>query len=91
VARVEAQIDGGPWVPATLDRTPGEEADIAWRIWSLDWGAPAPGEHSITSRAIDIQGQVQPAPDDPWLTGKRTFWESTDQVTRRVLVALPGR
>jgi DMSO/TMAO reductase YedYZ molybdopterin-dependent catalytic subunit len=84
VARVEVQLDGGPWVPATLDRTPGEEADFAWRIWSLDWGAPAPGEHTITSRAIDTQGQVQPAPDDPWLTGKRTFWESTGQVTRRI-------
>ena len=45
-----------------------------------------PGEHAITSRATDTQGQVQPAPDDPWLTAKRTFWESTGQVTRRVRV-----
>jgi DMSO/TMAO reductase YedYZ molybdopterin-dependent catalytic subunit len=86
VAGVEVQVDGGPWVPAALDRTPGEEADFAWRIWSLDWGAPAPGEHTVTSRAIDTQGQVQPAPNDPWLTGKRTFWESTGQVTRRIRI-----
>ena len=32
------------------------------------------------------RGSVQPAPDDPWLAGKRTYWESTGQVTRRVLV-----
>lgn len=89
VARVEVQVDGGAWMPATFDRS--EEDYFAWRIWSLDWGAPAPGEHAITSRAIDTQGQVQPAPDDPWITGKRTFWESNGQVTRRVLVAPPGR
>ena len=84
VAGVEVQVDGGPWQPATFDRS--EEDYYAWRLWALDWGTPAPGEHTITSRAVDTQGQVQPAPDDPWLTGKRTFWESNGQITRRVRV-----
>ena len=81
IARVEVQVDGGPWVPATLDRS--EEAYFAWRLWSLDWGAPAVGEHTVTSRAIDTQGQIQPAPGDPWIAQKQTYLESTGQVTRR--------
>jgi DMSO/TMAO reductase YedYZ molybdopterin-dependent catalytic subunit len=84
VAQVEVRVDGGPWQPATFDRS--EEDEYAWRFWALDWGAPAAGEHTITSRAIDHLGRVQPAPDDPWLTGKRTYWESNGQITRRVLV-----
>jgi DMSO/TMAO reductase YedYZ molybdopterin-dependent catalytic subunit len=91
IAGVEARIDDGPWVPAALDRTPGEDAPFAWTLWALDWGAPGAGEHAVTSRATDTAGDIQPAPDDPWLTGKRTYWESTGQVTRRVLVAPPGR
>jgi hypothetical protein len=27
---------------------------------------------------------VQPAPDDPWIAGKHTYWESNGQITRRV-------
>ena len=86
IAGVEVRIDDGPWAPAALDPTPGEDAAFAWRWWALDWGAPAPGEHAVTSRAIDAAGRVQPAPDDPWIANKRTYWESTGQVTRRVLV-----
>jgi DMSO/TMAO reductase YedYZ molybdopterin-dependent catalytic subunit len=84
VAAVEVRVDGGPWAPATFDRS--EEDYYAWRLWSLDWGTPEAGEHAVTSRAIDTQGQVQPAPDDPWLTGKHTYWESNGQITRRVRV-----
>ena len=91
IAGVEARIDDGPWLPATLDRTPGEDAPFAWTLWSLDWGAPAAGEHTVTSRATDAAGRVQPAPDDPWIANKRTYWESTGQVTRRVRVGPPGR
>jgi DMSO/TMAO reductase YedYZ molybdopterin-dependent catalytic subunit len=85
IARVEVQIDGGPWQPATIDE--GEDEEFAWKLWSLEWGSPAAGEHTITSRAIDTEGQIQPAPDDPWIAGKHTYWESNGQVTRRVRVA----
>ena len=84
IRRVEVQIDGGPWVPATIDRS--EEAEFAWNIWSLAWANPALGEHTIASRAIDAQGDVQPAPDDPRLAKKRTYWESNGQVTRRIRI-----
>jgi DMSO/TMAO reductase YedYZ molybdopterin-dependent catalytic subunit len=82
IARVEVRIDDGPWQAATIDQD--EQAAFAWQMWSLDWPDAAPGEHSITSRAVDTAGNVQPAPDDPVIAGKRTYWESNGQVTRRV-------
>jgi DMSO/TMAO reductase YedYZ molybdopterin-dependent catalytic subunit len=82
IERVEVQIDDGPWVPATIDRR--EEAAFAWKIWSLDWQQPAPGEHAIVSQAIDTQGNIQPAMDDPRLAKKPTRWESNGQWTRRI-------
>ena len=85
IAKVEVQIDNGPWIPAIIDRT--EEADHAWRIWSLDWDRPSSGEHLITSRAVDFRGNVQPAMDDPLIAKKRTYWESNGQVTRRIRVS----
>jgi DMSO/TMAO reductase YedYZ molybdopterin-dependent catalytic subunit len=85
IARVEVQIDDGPWLAATIDRS--EEAEFAWKVWSLDWPEPAPGEHTVTSRAIDAAGNIQPAPDDPRIANKHTYWESNGQVTRRVRVA----
>jgi DMSO/TMAO reductase YedYZ molybdopterin-dependent catalytic subunit len=84
MARVEVQIDQGSWNPATIDRS--EKAEFAWKIWSLDWATPAPGEHTITSRAIDTAGHIQPAMDDPRIAMKRTYWESNGQVTRRIRI-----
>ena len=55
--------------------------DLASRL-----GKPAPGEHTVTSRATDASGQIQPAMDDPWITKKKTYWESNGQVTRRVKI-----
>ena len=84
VQRVEVRIDDGPWLPATIDR--GEDYDYAWKFWHLDWEAPS-GEHRITSRAIDREGNVQPAMSDPAIANKRTYWESNGQITRRVRIA----
>jgi hypothetical protein len=52
------------------------------------WGTPAAGEHTIRSRAFDANGNVQPAPVDPYLASNVTFWESNGQITRRVRI--PG-
>ena len=52
----------------------------------MDWPNPAPGEHRVTSRAIDTAGAIQPAMDDFWITGKHTYWESNGQITRRVMI-----
>jgi DMSO/TMAO reductase YedYZ molybdopterin-dependent catalytic subunit len=91
IAEVEVQIDDGPWRTATLDRGLArhgsrDRSGFAWRFWTLEWGRPAAGEHSIRSRAFDVDGNVQPAPDDPFLASKVTFWESNGQISRRVLI-----
>jgi DMSO/TMAO reductase YedYZ molybdopterin-dependent catalytic subunit len=91
IAAVEVRIDDGPWMTARLERQPsrGKRARrFAWRFWTLRWKRPAAGEHAITSRAFDLDGNVQPAPDDPYLASKVTFWESNGQITRRV--SIPG-
>jgi DMSO/TMAO reductase YedYZ molybdopterin-dependent catalytic subunit len=82
IDKVEVKIDDGPWLAATIDHS--EEAEFAWKIWHLDWENPAPGEHTVTSRAIDKAGQIQPAMDDPWIAKKHTYWESNGQITRRI-------
>jgi DMSO/TMAO reductase YedYZ molybdopterin-dependent catalytic subunit len=84
IAGVEVRIDEEPWQPATL--TEGEGSEYAWTFWTFDWGTPSPGEHTVTSRAIAKDGEVQPAPDDPLLVGKQTYWESNGQITRRISV-----
>jgi DMSO/TMAO reductase YedYZ molybdopterin-dependent catalytic subunit len=84
IERVDVQIDQRPWQAAALDRS--EQAEYAWTIWSLDWTDPAPGEHSITARAVDTAGNVQPSMDDPLIANKRTYWESNGQVTRRIRI-----
>jgi DMSO/TMAO reductase YedYZ molybdopterin-dependent catalytic subunit len=94
IAGVEVQIDDGQWMPATLDRLPvgpsgpsSGNPRHSWRFWTLDWGRPATGEHRIKSRATDLEGNVQPAPNDPFLESRRTYWESNGHITRRVMIA----
>lgn len=85
IGRAEVRIDGGPWIAATLGEGGGEE--FAWRRWSLPWTTPTSGEHAITSLAIDKDGNIQPAPTDPVIANKLTFWESNGQITRRVRIS----
>ncbi|MGM0575145.1 MAG: Ig-like domain-containing protein [Myxococcota bacterium] len=49
VDRVEVRIDGGAWLEASAGE-PG--------AWTLDWGAPDPGEHDLEARAFDAFGHV---------------------------------
>jgi hypothetical protein len=84
VASVEVQVDGGGWMPATIDE--GIGSDFSWKLWSLDWPGAVAGEHTITSRATDVAGNIQPAMTDPSIANKRTYWESNGQITRRVQI-----
>jgi DMSO/TMAO reductase YedYZ molybdopterin-dependent catalytic subunit len=90
IASVEVQIDGSPWNPAMMQDAPStarrRSRDYAWKFWTFDWGSPAAGEHTIRSRAYDLNGNVQPAANDPFLASRVTFWESNGQVARRVLI-----
>jgi hypothetical protein len=83
-----AEADDGP-VTAEMDGDTAKHTrrrSYGWKFWRFEWGTPTPGEHKIRSRAFDVFGNVQPAPDDPFLASRRTYWESNGQVTRRVLI-----
>jgi hypothetical protein len=54
----------------------------------MDWSKAGPGVHTVTSRAVDTEGHIQPAMDDPLIATKQTYWESNGQITRRVRI--PG-
>jgi DMSO/TMAO reductase YedYZ molybdopterin-dependent catalytic subunit len=85
IARVEVKVDGGPWMPAGLTEG-GGSPEYSWKFWVLDWGSPPAGEHTVTSRATDTAGNVQPAMTDPTIATKRTYWESNGQISRRVQI-----
>lgn len=53
---VEVGVDG-TWHPAKLDRQP--IGDWAWQGWSWEWNAE-PGEHTLSCRATDAEGNIQP-------------------------------
>jgi len=82
---VEVKIDHGEWVPASLART--QSAKYGWTFFSFDWSKPASGEHTVVSRAIDREGRVQPAADDPEIRLKRTYWEANQQWPRRIQIS----
>ena len=86
IERVEVRVDGGAWQRAGL-AAEGGETGYAWRRWSLPLGPWSPGEHAVTARAFDTSGRLQPAPEDPAIANKLTFWESNGQITRKVRIA----
>ena len=89
VAVLEVSIDGGPF--AAAERVEGGShrpaSGLTWSFWRYDWGSVPAGTHQITTRAIDMDGNVQPAPGDPFLAAKRTYRESNGQITRRVVIS----
>ena len=50
----EVKIDGEPWKKAELGGN--NKSEFVWHFWHFDWSL-VPGEHTITSRAIDPGGQ----------------------------------
>ncbi len=57
ITKVEVQVDDGPWQPAELA---AEDTIDTWRQWTFRWNA-TPGNHKLTVRATDADGQVQTA------------------------------
>ena len=57
IAKVEVQVDGGAWQQAELGPSAGDDY---WRQWYLPWNAE-PGEHDLSVRATDQDGEVQTA------------------------------
>jgi DMSO/TMAO reductase YedYZ molybdopterin-dependent catalytic subunit len=60
ILRVEVGVDG-MWEDAKLAPAIGE---FAWCAWSYEWDA-TPGEHTLSCRATDADGDTQPV-DQPW-------------------------
>ncbi len=59
VTKVEVSVDGGlTWDSASLGDGLSE---YAWRPWTFEWDATAPGEHELCVRATDAAGNTQPA------------------------------
>ncbi len=87
IARVEVSTDGGEWLKAQVvdpDARGGSSGELAWNFWTYDWGEASSGIHTVAFRAIDARGAVQPAPDDPVITNRRTYWETNQQITRTI-------
>jgi len=57
ISKVEVQVDNEPWRPAELA---AEDTIDTWRQWTFRWNA-TPGNHKLTVRATDADGQVQTA------------------------------
>ena len=83
IKMVEVRVDEEPWKPVQL--TPNKDP-YAWTFWSAEWPGVKPGEHTITSRATDIRGNVQPTPDDPRIALKKTRWENNQQAVRKIKI-----
>jgi DMSO/TMAO reductase YedYZ molybdopterin-dependent catalytic subunit len=78
---VEVQIDGGAWQKATMDPA---NTQYSWKLFSFKWDGATPGEHTIVSRATDVDGVVQPTAAE--LARKKTFLEDNGQFPRKVKI-----
>lgn len=78
---VEVKVDDGPWREAEIDP---QSTQYSWKLFSYDWGSPAPGEHTIVSRVTDVNGQVQATADQ--MPEKPSRWENYAQFPRTVRI-----
>lgn len=82
IQKVEVQVDGGEWKPAVLAKEP--RSKFCWTFFSFDAGQLAPGKHQLVSRAIDVNGRVQPSAQDDEIALKKTYWEAYAQWPREI-------
>lgn len=78
---VEVKIDDGPWQQAQMNPN---NTQYSWKLFSLNWNNPSPGEHRLISRVTDINGNVQATPDQ--LPEKVSYWEDFGQFQRTVRI-----
>ena len=58
IARVDFSADGGAtWSPAEIV---GPSERYAWQKWHYPWKPDAPGRYTLMSRAVDVDGNIQP-------------------------------
>lgn len=80
IARVEVKVDDQTWRDAIVSDKPSSK--YGWKFFSIELGQLSPGRHSIVSRAIDVNGRVQPAAEDDEIALKKTYWEAYQQWPR---------
>ena len=78
---VEIRVDNGTWQPAAMDR---ENTKYSWKLFTYELAMPASGNHTIVSRATDVNGAVQPEEAD--LQSKKSRWENNGQFVRKFKV-----
>ena len=83
IKTIEVKVDDGPWQPATID--PATKDRFGWKLFTFAWSGATPGEHTLVSRVVDANGQVQPTAED--LANKKTFLEDNSQHPRKVMIA----
>ena len=81
---VELKIDDAPWTTVQLNKKP--RSQYAWTFWSHDLKSLSEGEHTLLSRAIDQDGNIQPPLDAPAIKLKKTYWEANQQLLRRIKI-----
>ena len=74
ISKVEVQVDGGRWQPATLATTPNTDTWVQWRA-VLDL---APGEHQLRVRAVDEEGRTQTGAIADVVPDGATGWHTID-------------
>ncbi len=79
---VEVKIDNGPWRQAEI--LPGATR-YSWKLFNYTWEGASSGEHTIVSRVIDVNGQIQATPEE--LPEKLSRWENYGQFTRTVTIS----
>ena len=78
---VEIKIDNGPWQTAEMNPN---NTQYSWKLFSLDWTNPTPGDHTLVSRVTDINDNVQATPAE--LPEKVSYWEDFGQFTRTITI-----
>lgn len=73
ISKVEVKIDNGDWNEADLA---DEDSVDTWRQWSWEWTNATPGNHQITVRATNADGELQAAERVPIAPNGSTGWHS---------------
>lgn len=74
ISAVQVRLDGGPWVDADLGGAASTDTWVQWRA-TLD---VEPGDHTVTVRATDADGNVQTSVRADVLPDGATGWHSVD-------------
>jgi hypothetical protein len=83
IESVEVQVDDSPWQAATLDPA---NTEYSWKLFTFEWTGSGPGEHTIVSRATDVNGATQMTSEELSAV-KTTFLENNSLFPRTIMVA----